>query len=84
MKAAAEPQFTLTLTPATVARLQRVVARHNGEHGAALTLGEWLALHVRELAVQEELVEEQQRLVRQAERDVAAALLAAKERLLGE
>lgn len=84
MKAAVQSRFELDLSAATVGRLQRLVARHNADNGTLLTLSEWIHLHVRELAVQEELVEEHGRLVRQAERDVAAALHAAKQRLLEE
>lgn len=77
--------LTLTLTPACVERLHEIVNRYNAPIMATkgpLSLVKWLHLHLRELAVQEELMEAAERLQRQAQTDALAAIQAAKERLM--
>lgn len=61
--------------------LRKVVGQYNADNGTELTVGEWLQLHVLEIAVQDELVAEQKRLTEQAQRDVSAAVIALRDRL---
>jgi hypothetical protein len=65
-----------------VTRLNVIVARYNADQGTDLSLQAWLQLHAREVAIQEDLAAEHALLTRQAEADVAAALRAARDRLL--
>ncbi len=76
------PDLTVTISDAAQQRLDLVVADHNAEHGSALTFSDWLALHLRELAVQREFGTRVDQLKRQAEDDLTAAINAEKERLL--
>lgn len=47
--------FTWTLSDNMETRLQRLVDRTNKTEVPPLTLEDWLALHIREMAVQEDL-----------------------------
>ncbi len=76
------PKFTIDLTPAAVTRLQAIVERHNANTGAALTVADWLLLHIKELAIQAELAGRADTLRRQAEDAANAALLAERDRLI--
>src|SRR5213593_210457 len=71
--------LTLTLTPACVERLHEIVNRYNAPVMATqgpLSLRNWLHLHLRELAVQDELMEAANRLQSQAQADAQAAIKA--------
>ena len=77
--------LSLTLTPACVERLHEIVNRYNVDVMATkgpLSLRNWLHLHLRELAVQDELMEAAERLQRQAQTDALAAIQAEKARLM--
>ena len=77
--------LTLTLTPACVERLYEIVNRYNADIMALkgpLSLQKWLHLHLRELAVQDELTEAAGRLQRQAQTDAVAAIKAERARLM--
>jgi hypothetical protein len=74
--------FTITLNDRQISQLNVIVATYNRETKQALTVAEWLQLHIAEIAIQDELRAEHARLSAQAEQDVAAALVAAKDRLL--
>lgn len=76
------PRFTVDLTPGAVARLQAIVERHNANNGGALTVAQWLLLHVKEMAIQGELIASAQRLQKQAEDDANAAVTAERDRLI--
>lgn len=76
------PKFTIDLTAAAVTRVQALVARYNENAGAALTVAEWLLLHIKELAIQDELNARATVLQRQAQDDANAALLAEQTRLI--
>lgn len=82
------PQFTIKLSAKALARLQAIVERNNADSGRSLSVGDWLALHVKELLISEELARSAESLRQQAERDANAALDAAlraeKDRLLLE
>lgn len=76
------PQLTIDLTDAAKQRLDLVVADYNATNGTSLTFDEWMDLHLRELAVQRELVTKAEQLKRQTEDDLHAAIEAEKQRLL--
>lgn len=76
--------YTIDIPDKLVPGLAKVVARYNADNGADLSVLDWVRTHVIEIALQDELATEQQRLVQQAQKDVAAAILAFKERLTAE
>jgi len=76
------PQFAIDLSDAAYTGLQRLVMRYNADNSAALTVEEWIHLHLRELAVQDEIVRAAEDLQRQAQETAAAALQAERQRLL--
>ena len=77
------PEFRITLSDAAVARLQVILAEYNVRHGTDLDLPAWVTLHLRELAVRRELTQAGETIEQQSRLDVAAALTAEKERLMG-
>ena len=76
------PRFELELSEAAVTGLQRIVARYNADNGSALTVADWILLHLKEVSVQDELLRAADDLRRQAEETAAAALRAERTRLL--
>jgi hypothetical protein len=76
------PTFNIELKPGAVERLQQLAARYNGDNGAALTLEQWISLHLRELAVQDELMRAVEELQHQAQLTTQAAFKAERKRLL--
>ncbi len=68
------PKFTLDLTAAAVTRLNAIVGAYNANNGTALTVPEWLLLHIKEVAVGEQLAAAVDGLRRQAEANANAAL----------
>jgi len=77
------PQFTITISDAALARLQAIVARYNADNGTNLTVRDWLLLHVKELAIQDELIEAARLARENAEKQAAQAFTAERDRLLG-
>lgn len=77
------PRFTFEITEPAVLRLQAVAARYNADNGQSLTVTEWLSLHLRELAIQDELVQSVEAIRRQKENETHAAVLAERDRLMG-
>ena len=77
------PDFRITLSDAAAARLQLILAEYNVRHGTDLDLPAWVTLHLRELAVRRELTQAGEAIEQQSRVDVAAALSAEKERLMG-
>jgi hypothetical protein len=73
--------YVITVPGRLVVGLNKVVGRYNADNGTAYSVPEWLQLHTLEIAVQDELVAEQQKLVKQAEADVAGALVLLRDRL---
>jgi hypothetical protein len=77
-------QYNIAIPDHLVGGLNRLVARYNADTGRDHSVSEWLRLHVLELAMQDELAAERERLALQAQRDVNAALIALRDRLAGE
>jgi len=75
-------QFTIDLPDRLLPGIQAVVARHNADNGAALTVGDWLTRHVAEVAVQDEFLAEQGRLAAQAQEELEAALRSLRKRMV--
>lgn len=82
------PQFTIDLSDSAVARLKSLVDRTNANQGTSLTLRDWIVLHLKEVAVAEDLARDLEALRQQAEREANATFEAAaralKERLLAD
>lgn len=76
------PTFTLTISDPALEGLQTVVARYNGDNGTTLSVQDWLLLHVKEIAIQDDLLAAAQTFRTQAEQSAADALRAERERLL--
>jgi len=76
------PRFEIELTDAAHTGLQRLVTRYNADNGTALTVDGWIHLHLRELAVQDEIVRAAEDLQKQAQETASAALQAERLRLL--
>ncbi len=68
------PDFTITLTTKAVQRLQAAVQRYNDNQGTKLTLKDFLLLHLRELAIANELAQASQTLAEEAKRGADEAL----------
>ena len=67
------PEFTIPLTQNTVDRLQAQVQRTNENAGTILTLQQWLALHLKELAIADDLAAAAPAINEQAEKDARTA-----------
>ena len=76
------PRFTLDISDAALAGLQALVARYNADNGTALTVQDWLLLHLKELAIQDRLLDAARALREQADNDADAAFKAERQRLL--
>lgn len=73
---------TLKLTDALADRMAVIVQTHNDRTGAGVSLEEWLLLHLREVAIAEELVEEGQAIERESQKALQAAVQAKKNELM--
>jgi hypothetical protein len=76
------PNVTVVLSNEMVARLNVRVAEYNLANGTSIGLTAWIALHLRETAIERELMTSIEGFKQQAERDVAAAAIAERDRLL--
>jgi len=76
-------KHTIELSAVAEARLGLLVAQYNVGTGASLSLDDWLALHLKELAAQRELQQAAEGINQQAQADANAAVNAERERLLG-
>lgn len=76
------PRFTLDISDLALNGLQALVARYNADNGAALSVQDWLLLHLKELAIQDRLLEAARTLREQADKDADAAFKAERQRLL--
>jgi hypothetical protein len=78
------PNLTIIISDQAANRLNVRVAEYNLANGTSISLTQWVALHLRELAMERDLLRAADDLRAQAERDVAAAIIAQRERLLRE
>jgi hypothetical protein len=78
------PRFTIDLTQAAVDKLNVQVQRTNETQGTTLTLTQWIALHMKEIATAEDLAVAFEQLQRESQDDLAAASRAKREQLLQE
>ncbi len=82
------PQFTITLSQKAVDRLQIQVQRTNDANGTTLTMRDWIELHLKEIAIADDLAIATQAIQEQQQRDAQDALQAAvraqRDRLLGD
>jgi hypothetical protein len=75
-------EHTVDLSAECESRLQLLVAQYNLAAKATLSLDEWIALHLKELAVQREMAQKSEEIRIQAQADAEAAAAAEKARLL--
>ena len=78
------PNLTIIISQEAANRLNLRVAEYNLANGTTINLTQWVALHLRELAMERDLLRAADDLRQQAERDVAAAIVAERDRLLRE
>ncbi len=71
------PDFTITLSPRAVQRLKTLMQRTNETEGTSLTLCDWITLHLRELAIAQDLSAAIPTLQEQTKRDAETTLQAA-------
>jgi hypothetical protein len=70
-------KVTLTISDKALPELNKIVAETNLNQGTALTVAEWLQIHVDELAISRDLAVAVDQLRRQQETDAQASLDAA-------
>ncbi len=68
------PKFTITVTNTQLAKLQAIVNTHNANTGQTLTVQQWLDLHLKELAIADDLTAAVRVLQEQQQRDAQATL----------
>ena len=68
------PKFTLTVTDAHLIKLQGVVSTHNANTGQALTVQQWLDLHLQEVAIAGDLQTAIAAIQKQQEQDAQQSL----------
>jgi len=76
------PDYTISLTGEQAARLQEIVTEYNHQAKTLLDVAAFLQQHVQEIAIQRDLQDAHNALLKQAEADVAAGVAAVKTRLL--
>ena len=77
------PNVTVVLSNEMVARLNVRVAEYDLANGTGIDLTAWTTLHLQETAIERELMSSIEGFKQQAERDVASAAIAERDRLLG-
>ena len=78
------PNFTITLSAKAVARLNALVQRTNEAAGTTYTLKQWLTLHLKELAIADEMPAAVEQLRRESQDNLTASIAAERDRLLQE
>jgi len=71
------PRFTIDITDKALAKLQTHVDRTNENQGTALTVQQWLVLHVNEIAIAQDLGAAVDGIRQQEETNARSALEAA-------
>ncbi len=74
--------YTIEIPDQLVAPLKTVVERHNANNGVALTVEDYLTLHVKEIAIADDLAAELRALTEKSQKDLQAAGEAARDLLL--
>ncbi len=78
------PSFTITLSPKAVQKLNVHVQRTNDTAGTSLTLKDWITLHLKELAIADDLSPAVDQLATETQDTLAAAVRAKRDQLLQE
>ncbi len=82
------PSYTITLSPKAAQRLKTLMQRTNETEGTSLTLRDWLTLHLRELAIAQDLSVAipplQEQIKHDAETALQAAITTTRDQLLQE
>ncbi len=79
------PKFTIDLSQKAVDKLQtQHVDRSNGANGTALTLKDWIVLHLNELAITADLPAAIGQLQRESQDTLTAAIRTTRDRLIRE
>ncbi len=78
------PNFTINLSQKAVDKLQLHVQRTNDANGTAYTLKDWIVLHLKELAIADDLPAAIDQLQRQSQDALTAAITTKRDRLLQE
>ncbi len=80
------PNFTITVSDAALAKLKVLVDSYNQNQGTALTVQEWLLLHLKEVLISQELGAAVDVFRKKAETDaneaLSVALQAERQRLI--
>ncbi len=71
------PQFTITLSQKAVDRLSAQVQRTNDANGTDLAVRDWIELHLKEIAIADDLAAAMRTIQDQQQRDAQDALQAA-------
>jgi len=77
-------RYTINLTDTTAAKLAAIVDTYNANSGTALTVTDWITLHLRELAIQSALMTYVEETRKTAEQQGLDAVAAERQRLLDE
>ncbi len=78
------PDFTISISDTAAAKVAALVTRYNENNGTNFTVKEWITLHLRELAIQEELLAAVETAKQQLEKDTQTAVINERQRLLAE
>lgn len=78
------PRLAIDVSDDTAARLDVLTTDYNMANGTALTRAQYVALHLRELAIAKELLARVENLKQQSETDLRAATEAERIRLTTE
>ena len=78
------PRFIIDLSQKAVDKLQAHVQRTNDANATSYTLKDWIALHLKELAIADDLPLAIDQLQRESQDTLNAAIRAKRDRLLQE
>jgi hypothetical protein len=76
------PQFTITVSESVLTRLQTIVQRYNETTGQTFTVKDWILLHLKEMAIGDDLSSFLQAEQAKQPLQFQAALAAERDRLL--
>ncbi len=78
------PQFTIDLSTKAVAKLKTITQRTNDAEGTAYTVKQWIVLHLKELAIADDLSPAVDLLATETQDTLTAAIRAKRDQLLQE